>query len=170
MTSISTFDPGVWQELVARFDGRMWSVARAHGLNPADAADAVQGAWLRMIESLDGIRDPEAIGAWLLTTTRREAVRLCRKARGELPADVDPPEVTEPDPALAVVDADVGREMWRRLATLGEPCQTLLRLYVLNPDVRYGQIAARLGIPVGSVGPAKARCLAKLRVLAHDLL
>src|SRR5262245_8584323 len=151
MTPISTFDPGVWQELVARFDGRMWSVARAHGLSPADAADAVQGAWLRMVESLDTIRDPDAIGAWLLTPTRREAARLGRKARGELPSDVAPPETAAPDPALAVVDADVGREMWQRLASLGEPCQTLLRLYVLNPDIRYGQIAARLGIPVGSV-------------------
>jgi RNA polymerase sigma factor (sigma-70 family) len=170
MKPIAALDPTAWQDLVARFGGRMWSVARAYGLSPADAADAVQGAWLRMVESLDTIRDPDAIGAWLIATTRREAARLRHRRQGELPADVEPADPGEPDPSIAVVDADVGREMWRRLETLGEPCRSLLRLYVLNPDARYSQLALRLNIPVGSVGPAKSRCIAKLRALAHDLL
>ncbi|MCT9931145.1 sigma-70 family RNA polymerase sigma factor [Planotetraspora sp. A-T 1434] len=166
--SFAVLDQAAWEELVARFDGRMWAVARAFGLSPADAADAVQGAWLRMVESLDGIRDPERIGAWLITTTRHEAVRLSRRARGEVMADHELPDVAGPDPAAAIVDADFGRHVWQRLHTLGEPCRSLLRLYVLNPDAKYAQIAIRLNLPVGSIGPTRARCLSRLRTLVQD--
>jgi RNA polymerase sigma factor (sigma-70 family) len=161
-------DQADWEDLVARFDGRMWAVARAFGLSAADAADAVQGAWLRMVESLDGIRDPERVGAWLITTTRREAARLLRRSRGEGPAGFELPDIAEPDPTTAVVDADFGRHVWRRLDSLDEPCRSLLRLFVLSPDMKYAQIAMRLDLPIGSIGPTRGRCLSRLRALVEE--
>ncbi|MFF4779256.1 RNA polymerase sigma factor [Microtetraspora fusca] len=171
MHSEKTFpglDQATWEELVTRFDGRMWAVARACGLGPADAADAVQGAWLRMVESLDGIRDPERIGAWLITTTRHEAVRLARRSRGERPAADALPDVPVPDPAASVVDAEFGRRLWLRLDGLAEPCRSLLRLYALNPDAKYAQISMRLGLPMGSIGPTRSRCVSRLRALIEE--
>ncbi|TKK87234.1 sigma-70 family RNA polymerase sigma factor [Herbidospora galbida] len=150
----------------------MWAVARAAGLGAADASDAVQGAWLRLIESVDRIRDPRAVGAWLMTTTRREALRLGRRAGQEFPAD--PPDLYEhptlaaPDPTTEIVDADYGRTLWSRVSRLNEPCRTMLRLFALNPDVRYAQVAARMHIPIGSVGPTRTRCSAKLRTLLKE--
>ncbi|WP_147942857.1 RNA polymerase sigma factor [Microbispora sp. CSR-4] len=166
--SFATIDQAAWEALVARFDGRMWAVARAFGLSTADAADAVQGAWLRLVESADTIRDPERIGAWLVTTTRHEAARLSRRARGEVVSDLDVPDTALPDPTAAVVDADFGRQVWRRLDLLGEPCRSLIRLYVLHPEARYAQIAVRLNLPIGSIGPTRARCMARLRALVEE--
>ncbi|GIH71651.1 RNA polymerase sigma factor [Sphaerimonospora thailandensis] len=165
-------DQAAWDDLVARFDGRMWAVARAFGLGPADAADAVQGAWLRLVESLDAIRDPDRIGSWLITTTKNEAARLSRSRTGsgsavsDVPDDI--PDLGAPDPAAAVVDADYGRHVWGRLDLLGEPCRSLLRLYALHPDARYTQIALRLDLPVGSIGPTRARCVSRLRALLEE--
>ena len=97
-------DQAAWEDLVARFDARMWAVARAFGLSAADAADAVQGAWLRLVENADAIRDPARIGAWLVTTTRHEAARLSRRARGEVASDLVVPDTALPDPtALATI-------------------------------------------------------------------
>lgn len=163
-------DRVIWNDLVARFGGRMWAVARAFGLSPADAADAVQGAWLRLVEGLDAIRDPDRIGAWLITATRHEAARLGRSRGGSGAAAeaADVPDPGVPDPAAAVVDADYGRLVWRRLDLLGEPCRSLLRLCALHPEARYAQIALRLELPVGSIGPTRARCLSRLRALLEE--
>ncbi|GIH28999.1 hypothetical protein Aph01nite_73090 [Acrocarpospora phusangensis] len=162
-------DETAWKHLVSRFDGRMWAVARACGLSPTDAADAVQGAWLRLVESYDRIRDPDKIGAWLITTTRREAFRLSRKARAEHPVDhPDFGDSAAPDPSAAVVDAEYGRHVWARAATLDEPCRTLLRLFALNPDARYAQIATRMNMPLGSVGATRTRCERRLRALLEE--
>ncbi|WP_433500397.1 RNA polymerase sigma factor [Sphaerimonospora sp. CA-214678] len=164
------FDRVAWDDLVARFGGRMWAVARAFGLSQADAADAVQGAWLRLVEGLGAIRDPDRIGAWLITTTRHEAARLSRSRGGSGPAAevADVPDPGVPDPAAAVADADYGRQVWRRLDLLGEPCRSLLRLCALHPEARYAQIALRLELPVGSIGPTRARCLSRLRALLEE--
>lgn len=162
------FDQAAWDQLVARFGGRMWAVARAFGLSPADAADAVQGAWLRLVESLDTIREPDRVGAWLITTTKHEAARLSRRSRGGPGPEEDVPDLTAPDPAAAVVDADYGRHVWQRLDLLGEPCRSLLRLCALYPDARYAQIALRLELPVGSIGPTRARCVSRLRALLEE--
>ncbi|MCC5580705.1 sigma-70 family RNA polymerase sigma factor [Microtetraspora sp. AC03309] len=166
--TLTGLDQAAWEELVTRFGGRMWAVARACGLGPADAADAVQGAWLRMVESLDGIRDPERVGAWLVTTTRHEAVRLARRSRGERPGPSALVDAVVPDPAASVVNADVGRRLWLLLDGLAEPCRSLLRLYALNPDAKYAQISMRLGLPMGSIGPTRSRCMSRLRALIEE--
>ncbi|WP_336213557.1 RNA polymerase sigma factor [Nonomuraea sp. LPB2021202275-12-8] len=152
-------DQRAWDELESRFGPRMWAVARACGLSEADAADAVQGSWLRLLEHLHSIRDPAGVGAWLATTARREALLLLRKASHGPGFDL--PHV--PDPASAVLEADGNRLLWKTVSTLQEPCRTLLHL--VATDLGSRQVAMRLGVPVGSVGPTRARCLEKLRTL-----
>jgi RNA polymerase sigma factor (sigma-70 family) len=144
----------------------MWAVARAFGLTAADAADAVQAAWLRLVEHWDTIRDPTKVGAWLVTTTKHEAARLCRTTRRER-LSAEPPEPIQPDadPAIAVLSADEGRRLWRGVDALPEPCRSLLTLLVTAPDAGYARIAARLNLPIGSIGPTRGRCLRKLRAL-----
>ncbi|MFI7448202.1 RNA polymerase sigma factor [Nonomuraea sp. NPDC049714] len=152
-------DQRAWDELESRFGPRMWAVTRACGLGEADAADAVQGAWLRLLEHLHSIREPALVGAWLATTARREALLLLRKTPlglGFEPADA-------PDPASAVLEADGNRLLWQTVSALQEPCRTLLHL--VATDLGSRQMATRLGVPVGSVGPTRARCLEKLRTL-----
>lgn len=159
-------DRTAWDELESRFGPHMWAVARACGLNTADAADAVQGAWLRLLQHLDRIRDPARVGAWLTTTVRREALLLQKKERhGVSPLEVISPleTVQEPDPASAVLEADGRRLLWKTVADLHEPCRSLLQLVAI--DLGNQQVAARLGLPAGSIGPTKARCLEKLRTL-----
>ncbi|MEV0619234.1 sigma-70 family RNA polymerase sigma factor [Nonomuraea sp. NPDC050404] len=153
-------DRSAWDELESRFGPRMWAVARACGLNPADAADAVQGAWLRLLQSFESIRDPAAVGGWLVTTVRREALLLRRRELSGVSAtDI----LVVPDPATAVLEADGRRLLWKMVSDLQEPCRTLLQL--VASDLGNQQLAARLGMPAGSVGPTKARCLEKLRTL-----
>ncbi|MEV0229702.1 sigma-70 family RNA polymerase sigma factor [Nonomuraea sp. NPDC050786] len=153
-------DRSAWDELESRFGPRMWAVARACGLSPSDAADAVQGSWLRLLQHLQSIRDPAGVGGWLMTTVRREALLLLRK---ESPRLSSFEVVEDPDPESAVLEADGRRLLWKTVSTLPEPCRSLLQLVAI--DVGNQQIAARLGLPVGSIGPTKARCLEKLRTL-----
>ena len=168
-TSSPALEEAVWNELVARFGGRMWAVARAVGLSPTDAADAVQGAWLRLVEHYDRIRDPDRVGAWLVTTTRHEAIRLSKRAGAERPSEIpDLLDTTEPDPSAVVVDAEYGRVVWARLETLKEPCRSLLRLFALNPDIRYSHVSTHLKMPMGSIGPTRARCEKHLRALLEE--
>jgi RNA polymerase sigma factor (sigma-70 family) len=158
-------DHSAWVGLEARFGARLWHVARACGLNEADAADAVQGAWLRLLEHLHTVRDPAKVGGWLVTTARREAFLIFRKSDGEH-LRACPPEgdhIHQPDPESAILEADEGRLLWQAVSTLHEPCRTLLQL--LAADTGTKQLAVRLGVPAGSVGPTRARCIAKLRTL-----
>lgn len=169
-------DQAAWDALVTRFTGPLWSVVRAYDLSSADAADAVQGTWLRLLESLHTIRDPDRIGPWLFTTARREASLLSRRHRGERlvadPADAErawpaPADAghVHADPALAVLTADEGRRLWQAVDEMHEPCRSLFRLMATAPDAGVHQLAGRLGMPNGSYGPTRGRCLNRLRTL-----
>jgi RNA polymerase sigma factor (sigma-70 family) len=159
-------DHSAWTGLVGRFGQRMWSVAHACGLNEADTADAVQGAWLRLLENLHSIRDPASVGAWLATAARREALLISRRGAGLRPHLCLPEGGPfDPDPASLILEADEGRLLWQAVSALHEPCRTLLRLVATVPEAGTHQLAVRLGVPTGSVGPTRLRCLNKLRTL-----
>lgn len=162
LIAMAAGDHSAWCDLEARFGQQLWSVARACGLNEADTADAVQGTWLRLLEHLSCIREPASIGAWLSTTVRREAMLIARRGGAESALDTAS-HPCEADPASAILEADEGRLLWQAISTLHEPCRTLLRL--VAGDTGNQQLAVRLGVPAGSVGPTKARCLDKLRTL-----
>jgi len=165
--SAASGDQAAWNELVERFQGLVWATARSHRLAQADAADVAQTVWLRLVENLDRIREPERLGGWLATTARRESLRHLRLHGRELASDeVDAFEATTDEPpelALLTEERDAG--LWRAFAKLGERCQALLRLLVATDAPGYDEIAAALDMPIGAIGPTRMRCLEKLRVL-----
>ncbi|TDC58943.1 sigma-70 family RNA polymerase sigma factor [Micromonospora sp. KC207] len=164
-------DEAAWTELVRRYTPLVVAVIRAHGMSRADAADVNQTVWLRLVERLDQVRDPEALAAWLATTTRRECYRLSRLDRRSRP--VDPyddaldvrngslMDAAAPDEAL--LRAERRQALREGFAQLPSRCQELLALLTADPPVSYREIGERLGMPVGSIGPTQARCLRKLR-------
>jgi RNA polymerase sigma factor (sigma-70 family) len=169
-------DQVAWTTLTDRFTNLLWSIARGMRLNDADAADAVQTTWLRLIENIDNIREPERLGSWLATTARRESADAVRRAARMRPGGLDGPEGwDEMRSADAPVDEAMLRDerdaaLWRAMAALKPACQRLLRVMIADPPPSYAEISAALDIPVGSIGPSRQRCLKCLReiLLAQD--
>jgi RNA polymerase sigma factor (sigma-70 family) len=158
-------DQRAWDLLVERYSSLLWSVARAHRLSVADAADVVQTSWLRLVEHLPQIRNRDGIGAWLATTARRECLRALRRAARSEPrdtVDVDAsPDPGEIDAALLTAERDAA--LWSAFERLPARDQALLRLLVTDPAPSYEEIGAAFGMPVGSIGPTRARSLERLR-------
>jgi RNA polymerase sigma factor (sigma-70 family) len=153
--------------LVPTHTPMLWQVARAAGLGQQDAEDVVQTVWVSLLSHLDGIRSPEALTAWLVTATRREAWRVAAAGRRTQPADheflVDIPD-PRADSEERVVVAEEQRALWTALRTLDPRCQALLRIVAFVPRPDYDLVAERLGMARGSVGPTRGRCLDKLRL------
>lgn len=167
-------EQAAWDALVMRYTNLLWSVGRAHRLSAADAADVVQTTWLRLVEHLGRIEDPERLPGWLATTARRECLRTLRRAGRE-------PLGTGDDAALDVIDdhaepldakliADErDAALWACFERLSERCRVLLRILVATPPPAYADVAAALGMPIGSIGPTRGRCLERLRSLADEV-
>jgi len=152
--------------LVTEFTPMLWQVARATGLGRADAEDVVQTAWLNLLSHLDTIHTPAALTAWLVTTTKREAWRVRKAGHRQTPED---PEVLIliPDHADGseerVILADEHQQLRKAFLTLEPRCRELLRIVAFVPRPDYSEMAIRLGMARGSVGPTRGRCLEKLR-------
>jgi len=156
------------RELVRVLDPVLWRVARGQGLGAEDAADVVQTSWLELIRRLHEIRTPRAVTAWLITTTRREAWHRQRRARRDVPdGGAAVATVVDPGPAPGerLIADERDRVLWTHYDRLSERCRDLLRIVaqVERPD--YTVIAAAYGLPHGSIGPTRLRCLAKLRAM-----
>ena len=158
-------DVGAWDRLVDGFAGVVWSVTRAFGLSHADAADVSQTTWLRLAENLDNLKDPARVGGWLVTTARREAMRTQERAGREKPTDHTFERVDErvEDAAARVIRNESDTALWLAFEALPAPCRALLRLLMVEPDSSYAQVGEALGMPIGSIGPRRARCLQSLR-------
>jgi RNA polymerase sigma factor (sigma-70 family) len=167
-------DSAAWTALVEGFSGLVWSVARGFRLGHADAADVFQTTWLRLAEHLSRIENPDRVGAWLATTARHESLRVVRGAsRFVLTADpdvLDPGHADEESPEQAVLDAEQAQldqaraaRLWRAFGALSGRCQRLLRVLIATPPPNYAEVAAALDMPLGSIGPTRARCLRQLR-------
>jgi RNA polymerase sigma factor (sigma-70 family) len=167
-------DKASWEVLVARYSGLVWSVARGYRLASADAADVFQTTWLRLAEHLGRITNPSQVGAWLATTARHEALRVARGANRMVLADdatlvalghVDDysPEAATLDAEQVRLDAERAERVWRAFGKLPERCRELLRILIASPPPSYAEVAVALGMPVGSIGPTRARCLRRLR-------
>ncbi len=159
-------DQKAWDLLVSRFARLVWSVARGFRLSDADAADVCQTTWLRLVEHLDAINDPTRLAGWLATTARRESIGVLRRRDREVPIYDGPDEEDEDDeqdPERRTIEQDEHRELWDAFAGLSERCRSLLRVLAVSPLESYAQVAAALSIPVGSIGPTRARCLDRLR-------
>ena len=159
-------DEGAWHELVERYSGFIWSIARAYRLEQGDAADVVQTTWLRLLEHLDRIQDPARVGAWLATTARRECQRTVRRRGRVLPTadeqQLEPDPRLTPTPEMLALASERDRALWHAFAQLPENCQRLLRVVVVM-SMPYEQVSAALDMPVGGIGPTRGRCLERLR-------
>jgi RNA polymerase sigma factor (sigma-70 family) len=164
--SAAAGDQAAWNAIVARYSGLIWHVVRTYRLSHSDAADVVQTTWLRLVQHLERIRDPEAVGAWLATTAHRESLRVLRRASQECTTDdgflevVDRPEA---GPEAQALVAEEKRILWRGINELSEGCQRLLRVLMTDTPMTYEQVSVMLGKPIGSIGPTRARCLECLR-------
>ena len=159
--------------LVEQVTPLLWSVVRQQGLSRQSAEDVVQNTWLKLVEHGGEITDPQSVLKWLITTTKRDAWSTVSRGHREEPAahtdvrDVEP-DITAPSPEVAVLtDAD-DRLVWQHFATLPERCKALLRAIAFADKPDYASVAQALGMPVGSIGPTRGRCLAKLRLALAD--
>jgi RNA polymerase sigma factor (sigma-70 family) len=161
-------DKRAWDALVERYAPLIWSICRRYELRGADAEDVGQSVWLHLVDQLDRVRDPAALPGWLATTARRECVRVLRAAGGPHDAGPVPNAEITSDGTAAIADeellaAERHAALREALMGLSPCCQQLIALLLEDPPVPYVEISARLGIPVGSIGPNRRRCLDKLR-------
>jgi RNA polymerase sigma factor (sigma-70 family) len=162
-------DKHAWGELVERYAPLVWAVCRRNRLDRADADDVSQSVWLRLVEHLGGLREPAALPGWLATTTQRECTRVLRAARRleTLGDSLDPVAAHTRQQPVAVEEEVLMAERHDALrdafTCLPPECRRLISMLVTDPPVPYAEISSRLGIPVGSIGPSRARCLDKLR-------
>jgi RNA polymerase sigma factor (sigma-70 family) len=158
-------------QIVNELSPLLWQVARSAGLSQGDAEDVLQTVWMRLITHLDGIHDAGALTGWLVTTTKREAWRVRAAGRKQLPADQDVfADLPDKGPGSEeqVILEDQRRELWATIGMLSRRCQELLRILAFAPRSDYATVAAALGMRVGSIGPTRGRCLAKLRAQLAD--
>jgi RNA polymerase sigma factor (sigma-70 family) len=158
-------------QIVNELSPLLWQVARSAGLGQGDAEDVLQTVWMRLITHLDGIHDAGALTGWLVTTTKREAWRVRAAGRKQLPVDQDVfADLPDKGPGSEeqVILEDQRRELWAAIGMLSRRCQELLRIMAFAPRPDYATVAAALGMRVGSIGPTRGRCLAKLRALLAD--
>ena len=161
-------DKHAWDALVERYAPLIWSICRQYRLGPADADDVGQSVWLHLVNHLDQIREPAALPGWLATTTRRESARLVRAARGPHAAWYPLDAETMADEQAGAADQDLlaaerHAALRQAFADLPPDGQRLIAMLTADPPVPYAQISARLGIPIGSIGPTRRRCLDKMR-------
>jgi RNA polymerase sigma factor (sigma-70 family) len=157
-------------ELVDLVTPLLWHTVRAQRVGHDQAEDVVQTTWLRLVHHADAIHDPRAVLAWLIVTAKRESWRVVKDSRRVQPMTETDDDVAVPDTSMdgpesaALASAD-GRVLWRHIDSLSERCKSLLRVVAFSDRPDYATVAAALGMPVGSIGPTRGRCLAKLRLL-----
>ena len=168
VTRAAAGDQQAWDLLVERHIPLIWSICRRHRLSDAEAAQVGQNLWRHLAGQLDTIRDPAALAGWLAAATRRECLRVLNTARGSPAAGSALGAGPIPDEHAGTAEQELltaERQAALREAFLDLPrcCQQLIGLLIEDPQVPYAQISTRLGIPVGSIGPDRGRCLDQLR-------
>lgn len=174
-------DAGAWRALVERYARLVHSIPARQGLSPAEIDDVGQEVFLALAQNLHTIEDAERLPAWLVTTTRRVCWRLNARRRSEQPLEENTGEEDEgrttrrqlasplPTPDEALANWDRQETLRQALGQLGQRCRDLLTLIFLDPqEPGYDEISARLGMPKGSIGPTRNRCLQQLRSLLHQ--
>jgi RNA polymerase sigma factor (sigma-70 family) len=168
VTRAATGDKQAWDALVERFSPLIWSICRKHRLTDADAEDVGQNVWLRLVDQLGKIRDPAALPGWLVTVTRRECLQVVGATQKSRTAGymTDAQIIADEQSRTAeqeLVAAEYHAALREAFAALPPSGQQLIALLLQDPPVPYAEISIRLGIPVGSIGPTRRRCVDKLR-------
>jgi RNA polymerase sigma factor (sigma-70 family) len=161
-------DEQAWTEIVERYTPLVVTVGLRNGVPPGDAQDLTQTVWLRLVEHLADLEEPRALPSWLVTTARREALRaaiVTTRVRPTNPHDGvwDARLVVEDEADSDLVRSERHAALMRWFATLNSRQRQLLTVLAEDPPVPYAEISSRTGIPVGAIGPTRARALARLR-------
>jgi RNA polymerase sigma factor (sigma-70 family) len=161
-------DQHAWDALVERYAPLIWSICRRYRLGSADAEDVNQSVWLTLVDQLAALREPAALPGWLATTTQRECGRVLRAARKPQTGwyVLDAEDIADEQAVTAeeeLLQAERHAALREAFTYLPPSCQQLIAMLIQDPPVPYAQISAELGIPVGSIGPTRRRCLEKLR-------
>jgi RNA polymerase sigma factor (sigma-70 family) len=160
-------DQGAWDELVERYAPLVWTICARYRLSQHDIEDVGQTVWLLLVEQLDRLREPAALPGWLATTTSRECLRVVtaarktQRVRSGLDDAVQFVDDKVIDEEILLAERNAG--LRAAFAELPPQCQRLLSMLMNDPPVPYAEIHASLGIPVGSIGPQRARCLERMR-------
>ena len=171
VTQARAGENAAWETLIERFGGLVAAIARRCRLSDADVAEVSQTTWLRLVENLDRIQQPERLGAWLATTSRRESLRIATRR-----AVVSPSEAVhlvadhEADPLdAALLREEQTHAIRLAAARLSPHCQRLLGVLMSDDDLPYKTIAKQLNMPIGSIGPTRGRCLEHLRQILAEV-
>jgi RNA polymerase sigma factor (sigma-70 family) len=156
-------DGAAWAELVQRHTRRLLAIARNQGLDEASAADVVQTAWRNLFESMHQLREPERIGVWLTTAVKRNAQFVSKRSKRSFPHD--PLDQMSPPVDEALLASERRAAVVRALGAIREQCRQLLVLLFAEDSPSYVAIAQQLSMPIGSIGPTRARCLEEMRRL-----
>src|SRR5690349_17017719 len=167
-------DARAGQAIVERHQSLLWWTAQQFRLGTEDAADAVQLTWLRCLEHLNQLTDEGALGGWLVTICRRECYRLVARRNGEvLLGELEERQPAggaaswdvggTPDPCDVVVRRDERARLREAIDALPPRPRAVLTALLDCDDVGYAEVARRLGVPIGSLGPTRNRALARLR-------
>ena len=156
-----------WNALVDRYGRLVWSVVRGFRFDAATAADVSQTTWLRLVEHCGRIRDPERLASWLATTARNEAIRASRRLSRAVPTEFSVEVADDGAPSLdeRLLDDEQLREVLAAFEQVSDKCRDLLRLLTTDPPLDYEEVSAMLEMPIGSIGPTRARCLDRMRRL-----
>jgi RNA polymerase sigma factor (sigma-70 family) len=165
-------DQEAWNEIVDRYSPLVWAICARFQLSRTDTDDVGQGVWLMLVENIRNLRQPAALPGWLATTTRNECLRVLRTARrydpDGLPADdLMPRDSGERAIEEDLIEAELNVALRAAFAELQPACHELLSLLISDPPPSYADVGAALGMPVGSIGPTRARCLERLRRSPH---
>jgi RNA polymerase sigma factor (sigma-70 family) len=162
-------DTQAWERLVEQYARLIWAMTRDFKLVESDAADVAQATWLRLLEHIHRIKDPARLGSWLAVTARHECLRSMAARKKIVLVDDNRgwPDVPGHDHAVdeGILAEERAQEVRAALSCLPRQWQQLLELLMADPPVTYAEISDQLGVPVGSIGPTRGRCLARLRVL-----
>jgi RNA polymerase sigma factor (sigma-70 family) len=160
-------DPSALDDLVRVMSPVLWHVVRAYRLDAEAAEDVIQTTWLAFVRRSSAILDTAAVGGWLTMTARREAWRVAKGTSRATPTDEEelaPHLPRQRSAETDVVEADRRSRLWRAVDGLPDRCRRLLRVVAFENRPDYASLASDLGMPIGSIGPTRGRCLAKLRV------
>ena len=162
-------DRWAWERLVDQYGRLIWAITRDFRLVNSDAADVTQVTWLRLLEHIHQIENPDRVGSWLTSTARNECLRhLAARKKVVLAEDdvvLDEAAVSEPEVDERLLSAERSQMVREALAHLPWRSQRMLELLMADPPASYAEISDHLGLPIGSIGPTRSRCLARLRGL-----
>jgi RNA polymerase sigma factor (sigma-70 family) len=166
-------DQEAWERLIDQYSRLIWSITVDFKLPESDAADVVQTTWLRLLEHIDRIEHPDRVGSWLAATARNACLR-CLAARKRVVPSQDDVELNGavaygPEIDERLLADERARRVRDALSRLPWRWQRLLELLMADPPASYTDISDELGLPIGSIGPTRGRCLARLRALLQAL-